>query len=49
MAEKRTAYLATGAGEVWIVYPKSKRCDVYGTAGLLARSAYPVDLVGVFV
>lgn len=48
MEEKRTAYLAAGAEEVWIVYPKSKRCEVYGPHGLLPRSAYPIDLIGVF-
>lgn len=49
MQEKTAAYIAAGAQEVWIVYPKSKRCEVYGKQGLLPRSAYPVDLVGVFV
>jgi Uma2 family endonuclease len=49
MDEKRTAYLAAGAQEVWIVYPKSKRCEVFGKQGMLPRSAYRVDLVGVFV
>lgn len=48
MSEKRDAYLAAGAREVWIVYPKSKRCEFYGPQGLLAASAYPVDLTGLF-
>jgi Uma2 family endonuclease len=46
--EKRAAYLAAGAQEVWLVYPKSKRCEVYGAQGLLAHSAYALDWLGVF-
>ena len=48
MEEKTAAYLAAGAQEVWIVYPQSKRCEVYGQHGLLQRSAYPIDWIGVF-
>ena len=49
MQEKTAAYLAAGALEVWIVYPQSKRCEVHGKQGLMERSAYAVDLVGVFI
>ena len=49
LEEKRTAYLSTGAQEVWIVYPRSKRCEVYGQQGVMVRSAYAVDLMDVFV
>jgi Uma2 family endonuclease len=48
MEEKRTAYLASGALEVWLVYPQSKRCEFYGPQGPLAQSAYPIDWIGVF-
>ena len=48
MEEKRAAYLAAGAQEVWLVYPTSKRCEVHGRQGLAPRSAYLVDLTGVF-
>jgi Uma2 family endonuclease len=48
MEEKTAAYLAAGAAEVWIVYPQSKRYEVYGKQGLLQRSAYPIDWLGVF-
>src|SRR5205814_3129933 len=30
MTEKRDAYLALGAREVWLVYSQSKRCEFYG-------------------
>ena len=46
--EKVDAYLGAGAEEVWIVYTQSERCEFFGKKGLLARSAYPVDLTGLF-
>jgi Uma2 family endonuclease len=48
LTDKRNAYLASGAQEVWIVYPKSKRCEFYGPQGQLQQSAFPVDLSGLF-
>ena len=48
LSEKRHAYLAAGAEEVWLVYPQSKRCEFYGAQGLLPRSAYAVDLRDLF-
>jgi len=48
MEEKRAAYLAAGANEVWLVYPKSKRCEFYGPQGALPRSTYSIDWVSVF-
>jgi len=48
MREKIDAYLASGANEVWLVYPNSKRCEFFGEAGALLRSAYAVDLDGLF-
>lgn len=46
--EKRDAYLASGAEEVWIVYPQSKRTEFYGAQGNLPRSNYVVDLSDIF-
>jgi Uma2 family endonuclease len=46
--EKRDAYLAAGAQEVWIVYPQSKRIEFYGAQGPLPRSNYVVDLTDIF-
>jgi Uma2 family endonuclease len=48
LREKTEAYLAAGAEEVWIVYPRSKRCEVHGQQGLLERSRFPVDLADLF-
>jgi len=48
LREKIDAYLATGAKEVWIVYPQSKRCEFHGPTGVLERSAFAVDLSNLF-
>jgi Uma2 family endonuclease len=48
LSEKTRAYLAAGAEEVWIVYPRSKRCEVHGGLGVLERSRFPVDLSDLF-
>jgi Uma2 family endonuclease len=48
LEDKRIAYLAAGAQEVWIIYPQSKRCELYTSQGLITRSAYAVDLAGLF-
>lgn len=48
LGEKRDAYLAAGAHEVWIVYPQSKRVEVFGQQGTMPRSNYAVDLSDLF-
>jgi Uma2 family endonuclease len=48
LAEKRQAYLATGAEEVWLVFTKSKRVEMHNKQGLIPTSRYPVDLAGIF-
>jgi Uma2 family endonuclease len=48
LGEKRDAYLAAGAEEVWFVYPESKRCEFYGARGSMPASSYGVDLSELF-
>ena len=48
LSEKTRGYLAAGAEEVWIIYPRSKRCEVHTRAGLRERSRFPVDLTDLF-
>jgi Uma2 family endonuclease len=48
LREKIDAYLSAGAEEVWIVYLKSKRCEVHGKQGLLERSRFAVELADLF-
>lgn len=46
--EKRAAYLAAGAHEVWIVDPRGETIAVFGADGPHERSEYDVDLAGLF-
>jgi Uma2 family endonuclease len=46
--EKRAAYFAAGAHEVWIVDPQGETIAVFGANGPRERSAYDVDLTGLF-
>lgn len=46
--EKRDAYLASGAEEVWVVYAQSRRFELFGRAGRLPRSRYAIDLADLF-
>ena len=48
LSDKRAAYLAAGASEVWIVYPQSRRCEFFSSQGPVPCSAYAVDLTGLF-
>ena len=48
LTEKVDALLAAGALEVWIVYSRSQRIEVFGPAGLLVRSRFALDLTGLF-
>jgi len=46
--QKTRGYLAAGAEEVWIVYPRSKRCEVHTKEGIIERSRFAVDLSDLF-
>ena len=46
--EKRHAYLAAGATEVWIVDPEGETIVFCGPEGARAVSSYSVDLSGLF-
>ena len=46
--DKRRAYSAAGAAEVWIVDPEGQNIDVHGQEGPRAKSAYDVDFTGLF-
>jgi Uma2 family endonuclease len=46
--EKRTAYLAAGALEVWVVDPVGKAIAFFGPEGARAASSFAVDLTGLF-
>jgi len=46
--EKRAAYFAAGAAEVWIVDPVGKTIAVFGAEGARAASRFAVDLTTLF-
>ena len=48
LREKVDAYLTAGASEAWIVFPQSKRFEFFGKSGLLQRSAFAIELAGLF-
>lgn len=48
LKEKVAAYLALGATEAWIVYPRSRRVEFFGAAGPLARTGFALDLAPLF-
>lgn len=45
---KMDAYLAAGAKEAWIAFPRTKRFEFYGPTGLLEHTSFAIDLDGVF-
>lgn len=48
LQEKVAACIAAGAPEVWVVYTRSGRIAFHDSNGPLERTAYPVDLDGLF-
>lgn len=46
--DKRSAYLAAGALEVWIVDPVGNAIAFFGPEGVRAASQFAVDLTGLF-
>jgi Uma2 family endonuclease len=46
--EKVAAYLATGGVEAWIVFPQSRRFELYGRQGRIEQSAFVIDQTGLF-
>lgn len=48
LKEKMEAYLAAGAHEAWIVLPQGRRFEFYSAAGLIERTKFDIDLLGMF-
>ena len=48
LREKATAYLNAGATEAWIVFPQSRRVEIYTHAGRREATSFPVDLTKLF-
>jgi Uma2 family endonuclease len=45
---KMRAYLAAGATEAWIVFPRAKRVEFHGRSGQVAVSSFALDLSTLF-
>jgi Uma2 family endonuclease len=48
LREKALAYVRAGAREAWLVFPESRRIEIYGREGRLERSAFDVDPESMF-
>ena len=48
LREKVPAYIAAGAQEVWLVFPRSRRVEMYNERGPIEESRFPVDRVRFF-
>jgi len=45
---KANAYIAAGASEAWIVFPRSRRVEFYRQSGVTDASSFSVDLSTLF-
>ena len=48
LREKAMAYVNAGAVEAWIVYPQSRRVEIYGRDGPKAATSFAVDITTLF-
>jgi Uma2 family endonuclease len=48
LREKAAAYVAAGALEAWIVFPRSKRIEFYCEDGAIEQTRFAIDLAGLF-
>jgi Uma2 family endonuclease len=48
LREKAAAHLAAGATEAWIVFPQSRRVEIYAHGGQRETTSFRVDLAKLF-
>ena len=48
LREKSAAYIAAGAREAWIVFPRSRRIEFYAQEGPIEHTRLAIDLSGLF-
>jgi Uma2 family endonuclease len=48
LREKAMAYVNAGAQEAWLVYPDSRRVEIYGREGLMATTRLGLDTKSLF-
>jgi Uma2 family endonuclease len=48
LREKAMAYVNAGAREAWLMYPDTRRMEIYGREGRLDGTAFGVDIESLF-
>jgi Uma2 family endonuclease len=48
LREKAVAYVNAGAREAWLVFPASRRVEIYTPAGPVGATAFPLDPTTLF-
>jgi hypothetical protein len=48
LREKAAAYVAAGAREAWIVFPRAQLVEVHGVEGMRATTSFPIDPATLF-
>jgi Uma2 family endonuclease len=48
LREKAAAYVAAGAREAWIVFPRARRVEVHAVGGMRVTTAFPIDPATLF-
>lgn len=48
LREKAMAYVNAGAHEAWLMFPDTRRVEIYGRQGLMAATAFDVDVDSLF-
>lgn len=48
LREKAMAYVNAGAREAWLVYPESRRVEIYGREGPMTTTAFEIEVDSLF-
>jgi Uma2 family endonuclease len=48
LREKAMAYVNAGAREAWLVYPETRRVEIYGRQGPMTAKAFDIEVDSLF-
>jgi Uma2 family endonuclease len=48
LREKAMAYVNAGAREAWLMYPDTRRVEIYGREGRMDATAFDLDVDSLF-
>jgi Uma2 family endonuclease len=48
LREKAMAYVNAGAREAWLVYPDTRRVEIYGRQGPMTSTAFEIEVESLF-